>query len=352
MPIIEGFYGAALGQGQWSDALDRLGDAVRADHLILSAETPSPFLTAVRVDERDLVQAMSVAMELPDDGPSNRPLRGGQAVQRSAVMSDAAYLRTAHYNEVVRPLGGFHGIAAKVTAAAEGSILAVCRSAARVDFAAADMMVVEAIVPHIGMAIDIRRRMALADAAASSLTTLLEGVGEAAMICDRSQRPLFANAAAWRMLGERDGLGVGVAGLFGATPEDTRRLRAGMAAAESLGVARFRLSRRSGRPPLMLRAVAAGSLGLDTQRSAAAVLFVSEPDAVRSIDREAIAEAFGLTRREAEVAALLANGASPSAIADELGLGTASVRVYLKRIYHKTEARTQAALVATIRGFV
>jgi DNA-binding CsgD family transcriptional regulator/PAS domain-containing protein len=351
-PIIESFYGAALGHGQWSDALDRLGNAVQADHLILSAETPSPFLASVRVDERDLTQAMSVLTELPDDGPSTARLRGGEVALRSALILDTDYVRTSHYNELVRPLGGFHGIAAKVTATAEGSILAICRGSARPDFAAADVRAVEAMLPHLGMAIDIRRRMARADAAVSSLETLLDGVGEGAMLCDRSQRPLFANAAARRLLAEDDGLGAGVAGLFGATPEDTRRLRAGIAMAESLGVARFRLSRRSGRPPLMLRVVAASNLGLDAGRSGAVVVFLSEPDAVRPVDREAIAEAFGLTRREAEVAALLANGASPSAIAAELGLGTASVRVYLKRIYNKTEVRTQAALVAMIRGFV
>jgi DNA-binding CsgD family transcriptional regulator len=38
-------------------------------------------------------------------------------------------------------------------------------------------------------------------------------------------------------------------------------------------------------------------------------------------------------------------------VAAETGLRPASVRTYLKRIFYKTHARNQAALVALLRGF-
>jgi DNA-binding CsgD family transcriptional regulator len=185
-----------------------------------------------------------------------------------------------------------------------------------------------------------------------SLDALLQGAGEAAVVCDRSRRPVMANAAAQRLMAEGDGLGVGVAGLYGASFEDTKRLRAGFDEAERIGSARLRLNRQSGRPPLLLRLVSAWNVNLAASKGGSTVLFISEPDAPRPIDREAIAEAFHLTRREAEVAALLAGGASPAAIAQQLGVAVVSVRIYLKRIFAKTEARSQAALVAMIRGFV
>jgi len=185
-----------------------------------------------------------------------------------------------------------------------------------------------------------------------SLDALLRGVSDAAIVCDRTRRPLVANTAAQRLLAEGDGLGVGMAGLFGASFDDTRRLRAAFDEAERFGTARLRLGRQSGRPPLMLRIVSAGAINLAAPRAGSTVLFISQPDAPPAIDRDAIAEAFHLTRREAEVAALLATGADPARIAAALGVEVVSVRVYLKRIFAKTEARSQAALVAMLRGFV
>ena len=102
----------------------------------------------------------------------------------------------------------------------------------------------------------------------------------------------------------------------------------------------------------MLRIVGARNFALGTAASGSTVLFVTEPDAVRAIDREALCEAFGLTRREAEIAVLVARGANPATIAAELRLGIGSVRVYLTRIFDKTGVRSQPSLVALIRGFV
>ena len=55
---------------------------------------------------------------------------------------------------------------------------------------------------------------------------------------------------------------------------------------------------------------------------------------------------FGPTQRESEAAVLLAQGLTPEAIAGRTGIGVASVRQYLKRIFEKTGARSRAALVA------
>ena len=59
-------------------------------------------------------------------------------------------------------------------------------------------------------------------------------------------------------------------------------------------------------------------------------------------------EAFGLTRREAEVALGITRGSSPAEIATWLGLREGSVRVYLKRVLAKTDTHSQAQLVARL----
>jgi len=61
-----------------------------------------------------------------------------------------------------------------------------------------------------------------------------------------------------------------------------------------------------------------------------------------------VRDAFGLTPTESSVAALLAVGLSPGAIADHLGIGRGTVRNHLKAVLHKTETTRQAELVALL----
>ncbi|MCC6663007.1 MAG: hypothetical protein IT375_04640 [Polyangiaceae bacterium] len=59
---------------------------------------------------------------------------------------------------------------------------------------------------------------------------------------------------------------------------------------------------------------------------------------------------FALTFAEARVASRLARGADLTTIAQELRVSRETVRTHLKRIYCKTGARRQAALVALVLG--
>jgi DNA-binding CsgD family transcriptional regulator len=81
------------------------------------------------------------------------------------------------------------------------------------------------------------------------------------------------------------------------------------------------------------------------------VIFITEPDASPVIDSEALADSYRLTRREAEIATLLAGGANIETIAVRLSLAVGTVRFNLKRVFEKTGARSQAAVVALARGF-
>jgi DNA-binding CsgD family transcriptional regulator len=66
------------------------------------------------------------------------------------------------------------------------------------------------------------------------------------------------------------------------------------------------------------------------------------------IDPAVVAEALRLTRRESEVAALLAKGIGLDGIAAQLDLGVGTVRNHLKRALDKTDTRSQAALVSLV----
>jgi DNA-binding CsgD family transcriptional regulator len=87
-------------------------------------------------------------------------------------------------------------------------------------------------------------------------------------------------------------------------------------------------------------------------RTPCVVIFITEPDAPPEIDREALADSYRLSPREAEIATLLATGVAPETIAEHLSLTVGTVRFYLKRVFEKTGARSQAAVVALGRGFI
>jgi DNA-binding CsgD family transcriptional regulator len=356
--LTEGFYGAALGLGSWSAALERLSDSLRADHVALHAETASPFTSTARIDERDLQRAMSAAPEVWADAPPTEAIRSGEAERRSALIRDPEYRRTAHYNEVVRPMGGFHAVFGKATAAAAGSSLILCRAPRRVDFSEDDIGALTALMPHVSLAVAIGARIDSGPALPRSEAALLEAFRGAAIICDGAARLLSANHAARVLLETNDGIGLRGGRLAAMNTTLTPYLRDAVAAAafgddwgqpQSL---RVRLERRPGRLALSLRLVPVGSCGAAVGDPRTVAIFVTEPDATLPLDRDAVAEAFGLAPREAEVACMLACGASLAGIAADTGLKMSSVRAYLRNVFDKTDARSQAALVARLRGFV
>lgn len=58
-----------------------------------------------------------------------------------------------------------------------------------------------------------------------------------------------------------------------------------------------------------------------------------------------LTDAFHLTRREADVADLLARGADPACIARTLGISLDTVRTHLKHVYRKTNTHSQCDVV-------
>jgi DNA-binding CsgD family transcriptional regulator len=112
----------------------------------------------------------------------------------------------------------------------------------------------------------------------------------------------------------------------------------------------IRLERPSHRPPLLLTLLPVGRVGLAMPgvRVPRVAVFIKEALSSMDIDPAIVAEALRLTRRESEVAALLAKGIGLDGIAAQLDLGVGTVRNHLKRALDKTDTRSQAALVSLV----
>jgi DNA-binding CsgD family transcriptional regulator len=348
-------YAAALDPAEWSSALDAMLSVVGGGHAILVAQghDATPLVASARLAEHH--RALFFA---PDAAPLFAPFQfamaPGAAVLRQQIIGDSEFERSALYNEVVRPADGFHGIHA-LHSGFGGFSLAVCRGRQRGMFGEAEVATIQALAPHVAMVIEFRRRLRGADQVNANLTRLLDMVEQGVVLTDTWSRPSFANWRGEAILAAGDGLRLASDGIAGANPAATRELRDAIAAIsldQATTPRRLRLP-RPGRPPLLVSVTPMWRLGATVHGvpASAAAVFISEPDAPPAIDRAALAETYGLTPRECDVAVLLAGGLRPPEIAERLGLTLGAVRQYLNRAYDKTGQRSQALLVALVRGY-
>lgn len=109
----------------------------------------------------------------------------------------------------------------------------------------------------------------------------------------------------------------------------------------------FAVPRRAGLRPLtcLLAPVGASAEGMDAAGRPQAMLFIGDPDKSVEIDQRRLRQLYGLSRAEARVVALLAQGYRLDATAENLGLVYETVRKHLKQVFDKTGCDRQAELV-------
>jgi DNA-binding CsgD family transcriptional regulator len=291
-------------------------------------------------------------------------------VRRNRLIPDTDFVQTQYYNDFVRPLNGFHSFFYRRAIAECGMALAICRPQQAGDFGHRHEAALAALLPHFGNALDLHCRLRAAERQDGPLLRLLDRLDCGVILTDGTARPLHMNLQAERLLSEADGLSLSHGGLAAAEMDDTHRLRAAIAEAgtpqvfrihdlsaaaapRSAGRARLCLERPSLRPPLMVTVLPIWGLGAAAHGTGepTVALFVDEPGVPTAIDREALAEAFGLTRRESEIAAVIGEGYRLSSAAQRLGLGLGTARNHLKHVFEKTGIHSQATLVALVRSY-
>lgn len=358
---ITQLYAAALGRDDdWSAVLERLRAVFAGDHVVLASfdlETGQrPLIASTGIGDKERAALLS-----PECAQLAQPFFHAApvdvAVTRGAIVRDSEFARSALYNEFLRPAGGFHSVGAMVRGStALMTAVHVCRPEGAGGYDQPDAVAFQALLPHLLMALDVRRRLELAEARCTGLERLLDRLTVAAFVTDSASRPRFMNAKAGALAARGDGLTLANGMLATASHAATRDLRTAIAriaqGADSAGT-RLLLARPSLRPPLQVTLMPAWRLDPESAGAApqGVALLVTEPDAPPPIHRDALADTFRLTQREADIAVLLAEGTDLAEIADALGLGLGTVRNHLKRVFQKTGVGSQAALVALARGF-
>jgi DNA-binding CsgD family transcriptional regulator len=188
----------------------------------------------------------------------------------------------------------------------------------------------------------------------ADLEWAFDALGVGLMLLDTWGDAVFANRAAQTILAQRDGLYVHRHGLAASNLAATRALQDMIQLLTTKGAAptfRLRLERPSGERPLLLTLMRVPAVKPPLAPGAVVAVFIHDTSAAPRIQAVALAEAYGLTPRESQVAVLLGEGAGPASIAHSLQLGLGTVRNHLKSIFLKTGSRTQLALSAIVRSF-
>jgi DNA-binding CsgD family transcriptional regulator len=257
----------------------------------------------------------------------------GSAAKISDYLSPRQFERTAIYNEFYRPLGVRHHMA-KGLPGPPGVIAGIGVLRAARDFAERDRVILDLLRPHLNHAYENARAVGELREELALLRDGLEAVERGLIALTASGRPAVISGRAFRLLERYVG------------PVKGDRLPASIAA----WLAAQAAPPGAGEPPRVPTAliVDAGDRRLVvrqiTQGGARFLLLTEEVLAPRP---EAL-EPLGLSRREAEVLAWLAEGKANAEIATILGISARTVDKHLERIYQKlgVEGRTAAVAVA------
>lgn len=191
---------------------------------------------------------------------------------------------------------------------------------------------------ELGRAREVLEAAALADEAA--LDRLSQGI----VLIDRAGGVMRANRAARALCNAQTGLTIdthihceGTPALRGAVEASLR--------GEVCDTAPISLPRRDGARDLI---ALVGPVAAKAEGQVAVLVLIVDPARRLVPDSALLARAFRLTRTEARIASLLAQGQRPDEIAEELGVTGTTVSFHLKNLFSKTATNRQSDLVALI----
>ncbi|MGH7108305.1 MAG: helix-turn-helix transcriptional regulator [Acetobacteraceae bacterium] len=271
------------------------------------------------------------------------------------LISDQELERTEFHQDFLRTRDAFHVLGAGFSI--EGDTLCLIRIHRPREtrpYDEADKAEVATFLPHLGRALEIRRRRAHLATERLAAIDLSDRSGTATLVLTGDGRVLYANAGAERLLRAGDAIRViggrlaamdrGVADQLAAfirTSADTGAGKTGGAGGA------ISISRADRLPITALVAPFRPAYGGPDASRPAAIIFLRDPESPCPSGR-ALQGLFGLTPCEAAVAAALASGRGVDDLAAGVGITLNTARTHLKNIFAKTGTSRQAQLVSVI----
>lgn len=360
---VERIYDSAFEPDGWRHCLDAVRDLVGAEHAIFHRTVQGAVVTSVSC--RRLIGVMD-QVRIDDqffvDHIDRLPV--GAAVEQASIISMEAFARTDYYNNVIRPIGGGQAvITLPWRSGGDTASLIACRPLDAAGFTPEDLQALDLLTPHVTAAGRLARRLIMEQA-------VIDALGVGIVLVDGEATVVHMNQQAEAFVAAADGLGLSSRRLVAGTMAETMALheaiaaaamtRSGLAAAESAirwaSSKRIQIPmfRRAPQSPLALTIIPSGGLmqklGLDSPAQAA--VLISDPAVTHAGGMERLIALHGLTRREAELVSLIADGVRLVEAAALLDITVGTARQYLKSVFSKTGAESQADLVRLVlRGY-
>jgi DNA-binding CsgD family transcriptional regulator/PAS domain-containing protein len=365
LSLVGDIYDAALDPALWADVLPGVRDFVGGSAAAIFAKDTSvkslnvyhdcggsdPHYQHLYRDQYAKLDPLTTGHVLAEIG---RP------ICTADIMPPDDFTKTRVYQEWVRPQGFVDMGAAVLDRSATGAVLFGIFRDKRHGLVDDDTRWrMRQIVPHIRRAMAIGRSIDLKTAEASSLADTLDGISAGMFLVDKSGRIVHVNASGRAMLDERSVLRASGGRLAANEANATLALNEVLAVAArgdaAVGVkgVSVPLAARDGDPHVahVLPLSCGERRRAGSGYQAVAALFVHKAALGAPSLPETIASHYRLTPTELRVLLAVVEVGGVPEVAELLGIGQATVKTHLHRLFAKTETTRQAELVKLVAGF-
>ena len=353
--IVSDLYDGVLDDSAWRRAMDAIGRSVSGVGPGLLAIDPGSG-QCLRLDvpgySDDVLEAFRAEWSSKDIRfPSGISMPLLKLHTEEMILPKGQWERTDVFNEFLYPqdAGWFlaawlHKSPTRVTA------LSIHAPRDRGPFSEADAAAIQPLMQHLRRAMDLKERLAAERIRGESMHRFLDRAPFGYAILDESGLVVEISDAALWSLRAVAGLRRGPGGRYEIADRIWRRLPLSASTGSRRGpVDGLVHLPRANLLPLGL-AVSRVPVAINTWLGSAPtwLLFVFDPERRVHASIETLIQDLGITRREAELAALLAAGLDLQSVARRLSVSEHTARQYLKSVFAKAGVHSQAELVRRI----
>ena len=361
--LIGAIYEGAMESPPWQAALQLMRDSLQAAHVTLMLRPPSSENAGVMINTGTVTKQGIESYETHffSMDPFVR-LAEGEVVTAEELIGKQ-WLQSTVYQEYLRPLGVRHLLGADIyTKEGIECRLRITRSHEAQPFSAEDKALVRFLLPHLKRSIQLHARLDFLECErqlfAGTVNRMLLGI----ISFSQNGTLLETNQEARRILSEKDGIWLAGNNLSVEVTQEGRELQrmvrqalSGTVADKGPGVVEaMSVTRPSGRAKLgvLVRQIPLGTWSESRQRPAVAVFLRDPESSSAQPSHELVRRLFGLTRMEAALALLLAEGLTLDEAAEKMDVRRNTARTHLRSIFCKTGVTRQTMLVRLLLNSV
>ena len=355
----------------WQSAMQLLRTQLRAAHVTLMLRPPSQDSAGVMINTGPVTAqgVESYETHFFSLDPFVR-LPEGEVVTAEELIG-RQWLQSAVYQEYLKPLDIRHLLGADIyTRDGIECRLRVTRSHNAGPFSDEDKALCRFLLPHLKRSIQLHARLDFLECERSLFAGTVNRMLLGMLSFAQDGSLIETNQEARRILAEKDGIWLTGSTLCVDSSQESRELQRMIRSAladsgalpaeegtdnEGAGVVEaMSITRPSGRAKLgvLVRAVPMGQWSESRQRPAV-VVFLRDPESnAAQPSQELVRRLFGLTRMEAQLALLLAEGFTLDEAAEKMNVRRNTARTHLRSIFCKTGVTRQTMLVRLLLNSV